>query len=128
MTGVQTCALPISLNSDSTTASTSAAVRIRYDAATTTLFAESDSDGATGGYNFTAFASQNISAWNMTASSVFQGNALGAAEGNAVITAANSVAADNFQAVPEPSSAVLLMSGIALCLRRRSLRTHERNA
>lgn len=29
--------------------------------------------------------------------------------------------------VPEPSSALLLLSGAALCLRRRSLRTHERN-
>ncbi len=30
--------------------------------------------------------------------------------------------------VPEPSSALLLLSGAALCFRRRSLRTHERNA
>lgn len=111
-----------------TTTSTSAAVRIRYDAATTTLFAEADSDGAVGGYNFTAFSNQNISVWSMTASSVFQGNAFGSADGNAVITAANGVAADNFQTVPEPSSAVLLLSGIAFCLRRRSLRTHKRIA
>ncbi len=30
--------------------------------------------------------------------------------------------------VPEPSSALLLLSGAALCLRRRSLRTYERSA
>ncbi len=30
--------------------------------------------------------------------------------------------------VPEPSSALLLLSGVALCLRRRSLRTNQRNA
>jgi hypothetical protein len=30
--------------------------------------------------------------------------------------------------VPEPTSALLLMSGASLCLRRRSLRTHERIA
>ena len=30
--------------------------------------------------------------------------------------------------VPEPSAAILLLSGAAICLRRRSLRTHDRNA
>ncbi len=100
----------------STSTSTSAAVRIRYDAATTTLFAEADANGAVGGYNFTAFDSRNISGWNMTTSSVFQGDAFGASEGNVVISSANNVAGDNFQAtVPEPSSYVLmLLSGIAI--------------
>ena len=35
---------------------------------------------------------------------------------------------DNVTIAPEPSSALLLLSGAAFCLRRRSLRTHERNA
>ncbi len=34
---------------------------------------------------------------------------------------------DNVSVVPEPSSALLLTCGAALCLRRRRLRTHERN-
>ena len=113
----------------SVTASTSAAVRIRYAATGTTLFAEFDADGAAGGYNFTTFDSRNIASWNMTAASVFAGNAAGASEGNLVITSTDNVAGDNFQAVvPEPSSAILFLSGAALCLRRRSLRTHERSA
>jgi len=33
-----------------------------------------------------------------------------------------------FSSVPEPASAVLLLVGAAFCIRRRSLRTHERNA
>lgn len=114
------------IKSDST--STSAAVRIRYDAATTTLFSEFDADGAVGGYNFTNFDSRNISSWNMTAASVFQGAAWGASEGNVVISSANNVAGDNFLATPEPSSVILILSGAALCLRRRSLRAHERIA
>lgn len=35
---------------------------------------------------------------------------------------------DSIEVVPEPSTAFLLLSGVTLCLRRRSLRTHERNA
>ena len=112
----------------STTASTSAAVRIRYAATGTTLFAEFDADGALGGYNFTVFDSRNIASWNMTGASAFQGTAAGASEGNLVITSANNVAGDNFQAAPEPSSVILLLSGAAIFLRRRSLRTHERSA
>src|SRR5688572_17834944 len=54
----------------STTTSISAAIRTRYDAASTTLFSEFDADGAVGGYNFTSFDSRNISTWSMTASSV----------------------------------------------------------
>ena len=42
----------------------------------------------------------------------------------------DSIAFDNFtvNSVPEPSSVVLLLSSALLCLRRRSLRTHERSA
>ena len=112
----------------STTTSTSATVRIRYAATGTTLFAEFDADGAVGGYNFTTFDSRNIASWNMTGASVFQGTVNGASEGNLAITSANNVAGDNFQAAPEPSSVILFLSGAALCLRRRSLRTHERIA
>ena len=39
----------------------------------------------------------------------------------------NSVAL-SVQSVPEPSSALLLIAGAAFCLRRRTLRTHERSA
>ena len=112
----------------STTASTAAAIRMRYDAASTTLFSEFDAYGAVGGYNFTGFDSRSISTWNMTASSVFQATVSGNSESGVVITSANGVAADNFLSVPEPSSALLLLSGAALCLRRRSLRTSERSA
>ena len=112
----------------STTTSTSAAVRMRYDAASTTLFSEFDANGAVGGYNFTGFDSRNISTWNMTASSVFQATVFGGSESGVVITSASGVAGDNFQSVPEPSSALLLLSGAALCLRRRPLRTSERSA
>ena len=35
---------------------------------------------------------------------------------------------DDIAIVPEPTSAALLIFGAALCLRRRSLRTHERSA
>ena len=109
-----------SLDVDSTTAATSAAVRIRYDAATTTLFAEADADGAVGGYNFTTFESQNISAWNMTATSVFQGNAIGATENSPVITSGNNIFGDNFvAAVPEPSTYILLIAGIGIVALKR---------
>lgn len=43
----------------------------------------------------------------------------------AVLGSASGIFAANVQAVPEPSSAVLLLAGAACCLRRRSLRTHE---
>jgi len=45
----------------------------------------------------------------------------------AVISSASGIWAANVQVVPEPSSVVLLLFGAALGLRRRSLRTSERN-
>ena len=113
---------------NSSTSSTSVSVRIRYDAATTTLFSEFDADGAVGGYSFTNFDSRNISStWNMSASSVFQAG-IAAGSGSRAISASDNVSGDNFVATPEPSSILLLLSGAALCLRRRSLRTNERCA
>jgi len=46
----------------------------------------------------------------------------------AVFSSTSGIFSSNVQAVPEPSSAVFLLSGAALCLRRRSLRTSECNA
>ena len=46
----------------------------------------------------------------------------------ATIASASGIFSSNVQSVPEPSSVVLLLAGAAFCLRRRSLRTHERNA
>ena len=92
---------------NSPTTSTSASVRIRYDAATTTLFAEFDANGAVGGYNFTTFDSRNIAGWNMTAISVFDAGAGGMSKGNVVISSTDNVRGDNFLAGPvgpEPSS------------------------
>lgn len=43
----------------------------------------------------------------------------------AVLSSASGIFAAHVQAVPEPSSVVLLLAGAAFCLRRRSLRTHE---
>ena len=109
----------------SATTSTSAAIRISYDPATTTLSAAFDADGAVGGYSFTTFDSQNISAWGMTASSTFQVGAGGYTQGNLALNAADNVFADNFLAVPEPSSAcLLLVSGMGMlgCARRRANR------
>ena len=48
--------------------------------------------------------------------------------GGSSISAGSVARLDFVQVVPEPSSALLLLSGVAFCLRRRSLRTHDRNA
>lgn len=110
---------------DSATLLTSATIRIRYDAASTTLFAEY---GAVGGNTFTTFDSRNITTagWNMTASSVFDASVGGKSRGGLVITSANNVSGDNFIAVPEPSTLVSLALGatlLSLTFRRR--RSHN---
>ena len=116
---------------NSTTTSTSAAVRIRYDAASNTLFAEFDANGAVGGYNFTTFDSRNIAGWNMTAISVFNAGAGGISKGNVVISFTDNVSGDNFLAVPvvpEPSSLprlnIVLTSSNILRLEWPSLATN----
>ena len=105
----------------STTASTSATIRIEYDAATTTLTAQFDANGAVGGYNFTTFDSRNITTagWNMTASSVFDAAVLGTSQGGLVISSADNVSGDNFLAVPEPSTYALLLSGMSIIAYKR---------
>jgi hypothetical protein len=111
----------------STTVSTSATVRIQYDAATTTLTAQFDANGAVGGYNFTNLDSRNITTagWNMIASSVFDAAVLGTSQGNLAISSANNVFGDNFLAVPEPSTTALLLmmlpvSAVLSCVARRA--------
>lgn len=104
---------------NSTTTSTSAAILIQYDAATTTLSAGYDADGAVGGYNFTIFDSRNITSWNMTASSVFGVAVGGSSEGSLAISSANNVNGDNFLAVPEPSTYALLLSGMGIVAYKR---------
>ena len=60
------------------------------------------------------------------------GSAYGTGYTTGVLGAANAGGSDVFVAkiigVPEPCSIALLLFGGALCLRRRSLRTHDRNA
>jgi hypothetical protein len=112
----------------SSTTSTSAAVRIRYDAGTKTLFGDFDADGATNGYSFTNFDSRSVAPWGMTAASVFDAGVSGFSQGGAVVTAGDAVFGDNFLAVPEPSSAFLCLSGVVLCLKRRPLRPRNRRA
>src|SRR5262249_23258929 len=57
------------------TTSTSAAVRLSWRAATLSLVAEYDENGAIGGYHWTTLVSRNISSgsfnWNMTSASNF---------------------------------------------------------
>lgn len=106
----------------SATVSTSAAIRVRYNAATTTLISEFDANGAIGGYSFTPFDSQNISAWGMTASSTFQATPIGYTTGNLTIASSDNVFADNFLAVPEPSACLLVISGLGFMALKRSRR------
>jgi hypothetical protein len=103
----------------SSTTSTSAAIQIRYDAASSTLFADFDADGATGGYSFTNFDSRDVSGWGMTGASQFVTAAGGASEGNLLLTGVNGVSGDNFVATPEPSTFALLVGGGLVCLGRR---------
>lgn len=105
----------------STTTSTSAAILIQYDAATTTLSAGYDANGAVGGYNFTIFDSRNITTagWNMTASSVFDVAVGGKSQGSLAISSANNVSGDNFLAVPEPATYALLLSGMGIIAYKR---------
>ena len=111
-----------------TTTSTSATVRILYDAATTTVIAQFDANGSVGGYNFTTFDSRNITTegWNMTASSVFVAAVVGTSQGSLAISSASNVFGDNFLAVPEPSFPSLLLAGAAFTVMGSLFRRHSR--
>ena len=83
------------------TASASAALRLRWTAATRTLSFEYDADGAVGGYTWTLLAARIIGAggydWGMIDSSLF-GVAVFGESYSQDLTLASSVYADNFLA------------------------------
>jgi len=78
------------------TASSSAALRIAFDANTKVFSAFYDEDGPNLGYSWTFLGSTNVPvAWNMTDTSVF-GLAVGGGSKSAPVISANSVCGDNF--------------------------------
>ncbi len=105
-----------------TTASTSAAVRIRWTAAIRTLSFEYDANGAVGGYTWTELVARSIGLWGydwgMTDTSLFGAAVYGGSHLRDV-TLASSVYADNFLArseivIPAPRlSIVPAVSGSA---------------
>jgi hypothetical protein len=113
-------------------ATTSAAVLIAYTAATHTITVSYDADGATGGYNWTAFNSTDITAagsnWGMTASDTFSAVVVGNSNGITYSVGSNLASVDNFAAssVPEPSTYAMLAMGVAALLfqvrRRKQVR------
>lgn len=97
------------------TTSTSAAVRIRWTAATRTLAFEYDANGAAGGYTWTLLAARIIGAggydWGMTDTSLFGVVVFGASYFQD-LTLASSVYADNFLArsvalIPAPALSIV---------------------
>lgn len=102
-----------------TTTSVSGAIRVRYVAASTTLFAEYDADGAANGYSWTFLDSEQVAPWNMNASSAFQVSLAGFTNGNLIVTGGQNVFMDNFLSVPEPGSVSLACLGTLGLLARR---------
>jgi hypothetical protein len=95
------------------TTSTSAAVRVAFDANTKVLSTFYDEDGAACGYSWTLLGATNLdTAWNLTGSSVFGVAMFGSSVSNTVASA-DSVFGDNFCASsgPTPTLAINLAAG-----------------
>jgi hypothetical protein len=84
-------------------ASTAGAVRLRWQAASHTLTAEYDADGAAEGYNWTSLVSRTIGPeafdWGMSATSKFQVGIFGNSQ-NLQVQPSDGVSADNFICYP----------------------------
>ena len=106
--------------------------RISYQAATTTLTAAYDGNGATGGYTFTNLHSVDISDtasnWNMVTGDTFSLELVASnftSSGSTMPTVEGAFFADNFfassTAVPEPATIALLagLSVLGFCFWRR---------
>lgn len=102
-----------------TTTSTAGAIRVRYVAASTTLLAEYDADGAANGYLWTSLDSRSVAPWAMNPVIPFQVSLAGFTNGNLIVTGGQNVFMDNFLVVPEPGSALLLLLGAGTLLARR---------
>lgn len=102
------------------------AVKVQWDSANTTLELLYDGDGSVGGYNWTAAASYDLAGgdtqWKMDANDYFHvaisSQLDQTTNGGAISLNSGDIFADNFTAVPEPSSSALIMIG-SLCLLRR---------
>lgn len=83
------------------TTSTSAGLRIAFDASKKILSAFYDGNGQVGGYSWTLLGSNDIStAWSMTSTSLFGVSVFGRVQGSSV-TSTNNVFGDNFSAFSE---------------------------
>lgn len=105
----------------STTALTLATIRIRYVAASTTLF---EDFAVVGSNSFTNFDSRDVAAagWGMNGSSVFDVAAFGASRGSLVVSSSDNLNGDNFVATPEPTTLALAAIGALALLGRASRR------
>lgn len=85
----------------SSTTSTSAALRARWDAAAKRLLVDYDANGAVGGYQWTNLKTYDLTSgdldWGMSAGSRFQVGILGASRLGTVVTQADGLSLDNFQ-------------------------------
>ena len=99
------------------TSSTSAAVRLHWDASDATLYTQYDSDGAANGFSWTTLGSADLAGgktgWDMPFGVGIRGVLEVAPGGTSSITISqgDEVKMDNFNAVPEPSSFTLLAIG-----------------
>lgn len=88
-----------------------AALQFSWDASGTTLSFLCDPNGSVGGYTWTSCADVNLAAgndnWGMSAGNTFDLAVTGQVGGGAGI-GGSEANADNFQTIPEPSTAVLL--------------------
>ncbi len=86
---------------------------ISFDAATKNLSAAYDI-----GSGMTDLAVFNVIGWNMTDSGVFSAHITAESEGQTV--ASGDIYGDNFQAIPEPATALLMiLTGFALWMKKR---------